>query len=163
MAFGRKKRRQEGEEGEALASEAGTGVEPSPAAEGTESVLGVESPPAVEATEADSAGPTAAGDDVAQAALLAGDPATASTDAEAWGAEPSGAEPFGAAPSGAAPNLAPLPSRDDSAPSVAAPSAVSVADRAEALVEQRPELLVVGAFAGGLVLARVMAALGGRR
>ena len=158
MAFGRKKRRQEGEEGEALGSEAGTGVVPFPAADGTESGPGVESPPAVEATEADSPGPTAAGDDVAQAALLAGDPATAGTDAEAWGAEPSGA-----VPSGAAPNLASLPSRDDSPPTVAAPSAVSVADRAEALVEQRPELLVVGAFAGGLVLARVMAALGGRR
>ena len=152
MAFGRKKRRQEAEEGEAR-SEAGTDLDPPPAAEGTESGPSVEPPPAVEGTEADSAGPVAAGDDVAQAAVLAGDPAAASTDAEAWGAEPSGA----------APNLSSLPPRDDSAPSVGAPRAVSVADRAEALVEQRPELLVVGAFAGGLVLARVMAALGGRR
>ena len=168
MAFGRKKRRQEAEEGEALGSEPGTAVEPPPAAEGTESGPSVEPPPAVEGTEADSAGPTAAGDDVAQAALLAGDPAAASTDAEAWGAEPSGAalpgpEPSGSVPTGPVPTLASLPSRDDSAPSGAAPSAVSVADRAEALAEQRPELLVVGAFAGGLVLARLMAALGGRR
>ncbi len=54
-------------------------------------------------------------------------------------------------------------SGDDSASSAAAASAGAAADRAEAIVEQRPELLVAGAFAGGLVLARVIAALGGRR
>jgi hypothetical protein len=47
--------------------------------------------------------------------------------------------------------------------SAAAASAVTAADRAGALAEERPELLVAGAFAGGLVLARVIAALGGRR
>lgn len=54
-------------------------------------------------------------------------------------------------------------SGDDSPVSSAAASAGAAADRAEALVERRPELLVAGAFAGGLVLARVIAALGGRR
>lgn len=52
---------------------------------------------------------------------------------------------------------------DDSPTSAAAASAGAAADRAEAIAEQRPELLVAGAFAGGLVLARVIAALGGRR
>jgi len=54
-------------------------------------------------------------------------------------------------------------SGDDSPTTAAAASAASAAERAEVLVEQRPELLVAGAFAGGLVLARVIAALGGRR
>lgn len=133
MAFGRKKRRQVAEGGEAPGSAAGTAVEPSPAPE---------------ATEPDSAGPTAVGDDVAQAAVHAGDSAAAGTDSEASGPEPT---------------LEPASSGYDAASSVPAPSAASTVDRAEALVEQRPELLVLGAFAGGLVLARVIAALGGRR
>jgi len=54
-------------------------------------------------------------------------------------------------------------SGDNSPTTAAAASAASAAERAEVLVEQRPELLVAGAFAGGLVLARLIAALGGRR
>ncbi len=148
MAFGRKKRRQEAEEGEAPATEASTAVEPSPAPEGTEASTTVEPSPPPEGTEADPARPTAVGEDVAEAAIFAGDPAAAGTDAEGSGADPM---------------LESASSGDDNPPSLATATAGTAADRAEALVEERPELLVAGAFAGGLVLARVIAALGGRR
>jgi hypothetical protein len=42
-------------------------------------------------------------------------------------------------------------------------SAGAAAAQAQGLVESRPEVLVAGAFVGGLVAAKVLAALGGRR
>ena len=157
MAFGRKKRAQQAEEGEASPSAASAPVE---------------SPPAAQATEADSGRSTAVGDDVAQAAASAGDPAAAGTDAEGPGAEAAGLE--GSADQVAAsPDPAYVPAAEpirepasygDGPPTTGAAARARIAaDRAEVLVEQRPELLVAGAFAGGLVLARVIAALRGRR
>ncbi len=156
MAFRRKKRTQEPEEGDAPASPADPAVEPSPGPEGAEE---------------DSARPTTVGDDVAEAATFAGDPAAAGTDAEGPGADAGGPEgsanEVAASPDPAyAPAAEPIREWDspgDDSSATATASAGTVADRAEALVEQRPELLVAGAFAGGLVLARVIAALGGRR
>lgn len=156
MAFRRDKRTQEGEQGEASTSAASAPLE---------------SPPAAEGTETGSARPTTVGDDAARAATAAGDPAAAGTDSEGPGAEAGG---FGGAPQevAASPDPAYAPAAEpvresvasDDDPTTPAPASLgAAAERAGALVEQRPELLVAGAFAGGLVLARVIAALGGRR
>ena len=155
MAFRRDKRTQEGKEGEASTSATSAPLE---------------SPPPAKGTETGSARPTTVGDDAARAATAAGDPAAAGTDSEGPGAEAGG---FGGAPEVAAsPDPAYVPAAEPVRESVAsgddpttpAPASLgTAADRAGALVEQRPELLVAGAFAGGLVLARVIAALGGRR
>jgi hypothetical protein len=124
-----------------------------PAAAGTDS----------EGPGTDAGAPVGSTPDVASAA---GGPAAGDSSAAEGAAQVEGTA--AASPDPAyAPAAEPIPEStsfvDDSPRKAATASASTAAERAEALAEQRPELLVAGAFAGGLVLARVIAALGGRR
>jgi hypothetical protein len=85
---------------------------------------------------------------------------------EAAGAGPGDARELGSA--AASPDPAAVPGAqepaadEDRATGVdVTESAAAAADRAQSLVDARPELLVAGAFAVGVVAARVLSALGG--
>jgi hypothetical protein len=83
------------------------------------------------------------GDELSAAGAEAGDPAAAGTDAEGtWAGGPHQAHQQGG--------------RGDV-------SAEPLAERAEGIAEQHPEVLVGAAFLGGLVIARLLAAVGGDR
>ena len=113
------------------------------------------------------------GDELAQAGAEAGDSAAAGTGME--GAPPDRASAEAGAlgtaaaspeqPAGAAEGYAGQgPSWGGSSYSDSAgDDEQSLGERIEAIAEERPEVAVGAAFAGGLVLARVLAALGGGR
>jgi hypothetical protein len=85
--------------------------------------------------------------------------------------EDTGTAPYGAAALGSAaasPDPAVIPTgrepaggEDDTGSADVTQSAAAVADKAQGVVDARPELLVAGAFAAGVVVARVLSALGG--
>ena len=111
------------------------------------------------------------------AAADAGDPAAAGTDASGPGAEASTIDAQGAPQTAqASPEAAAIPAASTpvgelggATPPSGGDQGLSGADgapgpeRVQGVVEERPEVLVAGAFLGGIVLARLLSALGGRR
>ena len=128
------------------------------------SAPGDESPETVEARGEQPADPPNAapqvggpvGDALSEAGAEAGDPAAAATDARGDESHVA-ALPPGPGPAAGAQGAAERRSGSDDS------GEASLSDRVEALADQRPEVLVGAAFAGGLVAAKVLAALGGGR
>jgi DNA polymerase III subunit gamma/tau len=197
MAFGRKRkeREEEADSGQPPELQSGSPEEPASEAETGGADTATSDPSVPEASTDPSTGGVV-GDEQADAAAQAGDPAAAGVDAEGPGADatrgyastaevagPAGAPALGdsagdaselgsaaaspdpaTAPSAYAPGDGGPDPYGDGGPATGDPDAAgSPAERFEEVAEQRPEVLVAGAFAGGLVLARVLAALGGRR
>ena len=96
------------------------------------------------------------GDALSEAGAEAGDPAAAATDARGDESHVA-ALPPGSGPAAGAQGAAERRSGSEDS------GEASLSDRVEALADQRPEVLVGAAFAGGLVAAKVLAALGGGR
>ena len=177
MAFGRRKKREEdgeraaeGEPGQAgdestAVVEAG-GEQP---AERATEVRGAAGPESGDAEAQGLGGPV--GDELAQAGAEAGDPAAAGIGTE--GAPDDAADAYAPGALGtaaASPEHAARAEGDDTHEGGAPPggfggeeSGHSLGERVEAIAEARPEVLVGAAFAGGLVLARVLGAVGGDR
>ena len=96
------------------------------------------------------------GDALTQAGAEAGDPAAAATDARGDESHAAALPPRPRPASGVQGAAEPRAGSEDS-------GEASPSGRVEALAEQRPEVFVGAAFAGGLVAARILAALGGER
>jgi hypothetical protein len=177
MAFGRRKKREEGGERAAEAEPGQAGDESTavvedggeqPADPGTE-VRAAAGPEGRDTAPQDLGGPV--GDELAQAGAEAGDSAAAGTGME--GAPADAADPYAPGALGtaaASPEHAARAEGDDFREGGAAPGGFggeepghSLGERVEAIAQARPEVLVGAAFAGGLLLARALGAAGGDR